>query len=87
MSFSKPYRKINSIALCNVHTIMKYNSYFTFFTLYVKGDNVLGSVRPSVYPSALSRLNRLTYNHHYQSKVIFWVSLISLHLWIIAGMQ
>ena len=26
------------------------------------GDNVLGSVRPSVHPSALSRLNRLTYD-------------------------
>ncbi len=52
-----------------------------------EGDNVLGSVRPSVRLSDLSRLNRLTNKSHYQSKVFVCVSVISRHMRIVARMR
>ncbi len=52
---------------------------------------LVASVRPSVClsvcPLPLSRLNRLTYNHHYQSKVIVCVSVIRRRRRIIARMR
>ncbi len=51
-------------------------------SLAKQGDNVLGSVRPSVRPAVdirgLALLSAaMSNNHHYQSKVIVCVSVIS----------
>ncbi len=43
-----------------------YNYYTPVCTLAKQGDNALGTVRPSVFLSALS--------HHYQSKVFVYLS-------------
>ncbi len=53
-----------------------------------QGDNALGSVHPSVRPSALSSAAK-TNNHHYQSigVAIVCASVISGHLRIIAWMR
>ncbi len=52
----------------------------TYYRPRSEGDNVLGCVRPSVCPLPLSR-------HHYQSKVIVCVSVISRRRRIIARMR
>ena len=52
-----------------------------------KGDNALGSVRLSVHLSVLSRLNRMTYDLDYQSKVDVCVSVIRGRIRIIARMR
>ena len=48
-----------------------------FYQPRSEGDNVIGSVRPSVHPSVKSNKN------HSQSKVFVCVSIISLYLYFL----